>query len=106
MDQFGADRQDIGTHAFTSGAKPASGSVRSDDVLVGTLGGTRTPNPLVRSQVLCPLSYEGALAFTIRNQRSIAVMLGLGPTRAKFIAARLGDSVRLVGTHLLRSWLQ
>ena len=28
--------------------------------LLGTLGGTRTPNLLVRSQTLYPLSYEGA----------------------------------------------
>lgn len=28
-------------------------------LLVGTLGGNRTPNLLVRSQTLYPLSYEG-----------------------------------------------
>jgi hypothetical protein len=28
---------------------------------IGTLGGTRTHDPLVRNQVLYPLSYEGAM---------------------------------------------
>ena len=27
-------------------------------VNIGALGGTRTPNPLIRSQMLYPLSYE------------------------------------------------
>ena len=27
-------------------------------VIIGALGGTRTPNPLIRSQMLYPLSYE------------------------------------------------
>jgi hypothetical protein len=27
-------------------------------VAIGALGGTRTPNPLIRSQMLYPLSYE------------------------------------------------
>ena len=34
----------------------------------GALGGTRTPNPLLRRQMLCPLSYEGVPA-PYRNSR-------------------------------------
>jgi hypothetical protein len=34
---------------------PVDTSMASD---LGALGGTRTPNLLIRSQMLCPLSYE------------------------------------------------
>ncbi len=40
----------------TLGAQKTGGH---DDRPSGTLGGTRTPNPLFRRQVLYPLSYEG-----------------------------------------------
>src|SRR5215213_1304855 len=40
--------------------------------LLGTLGGTRTPSLLVRSQTLYPLSYEGR-ATAARAHRSIPV---------------------------------
>ncbi len=30
----------------------------ADSTPIGALGGTRTPNPLIRSQMLYPLSYE------------------------------------------------
>jgi hypothetical protein len=39
----------------------------------GTLGGNRTPSLLVRSQTLCPLSYEGAAL--VAPAESIAVVL-------------------------------
>lgn len=35
---------------------------------LGTLGGNRTPNLLVRSQTLYPLSYEGALGMTPHDE--------------------------------------
>ena len=78
-----------------------SGSDRSDAITVGTLGGTRTPNPLVRSQVLCPLSYEGKNAITDRNQESIAVMLGCGSISARSIAIASDSSVGLSKTQSL-----
>ena len=42
--------------------------------VMGTLGGDRTPNLLVRSQTLYPLSYEGKLQASEAPRPSIAVM--------------------------------
>ena len=46
-----------------STGRPGSSPIRSRSQIqvVGTLGRTRTANPLIRSQILYPLSYEGTL---------------------------------------------
>ena len=41
-------------------ATPRPVAMPAGMVFVGTLGRTRTANPLIRSQILYPLSYEGA----------------------------------------------
>ena len=45
--------------------------------LYGALGGTRTPNPLIRSQMLYPLSYERK--FPLNTSRKYSYLLHYHP---------------------------
>lgn len=82
LDQLAADREDVGAHRSPQPARrahergkgapellrqerqksPSAVRDRGEDRVLGTLGGDRTPNLLVRSQTLYPLSYEGEFA--------------------------------------------
>ena len=42
-------------------------------LLPGALGGTRTPNLLIRSQMLYPLSYERSHCSILHSRRSLPV---------------------------------